>query len=185
MTIQKITEYLTTLETILGQLPEESIDQLVDLLVVARDARKMIFAFGNGGSASTASHFACDLLKNTIRENAPRFKAIALNDNIPALSAYANDVGYEAVFSEPLRILAHPGDVAIAISGSGNSPNVLRAMEVARDMGLRTVGITGFQGGKLKDMVELSIVVPFDDMRIIEDAHLVICHAVHNRLLHV
>jgi D-sedoheptulose 7-phosphate isomerase len=181
--MQNINAYFAALRQVLEELPQAPINQFVDLLADARQQERTIFVFGNGGSASTASHFACDLVKNTVREGLPPLKAIALNDNLPGLTAYANDEGYETVFAQPLRVLAAPGDVAVAISCSGNSPNVLRALETARAMELSTVGITGFRGGKLVDLAALSIVVPCDDMRVIEDAHLAICHAVHDALL--
>jgi len=161
----------------LQRLPRDEIARLAEVLAQARQEGKRIFVFGNGGSAATASHFACDLGKGTVQEGMPRFKVIALNDNMPTFSAYANDCGYETVFAEPLISLSEPGDVAIGISTSGNSANVLRAMEVARERGLVTVGLTGFQGGQLKDKVDLCIIVPSDSMQQIEDAHLVILHA--------
>lgn len=175
--------YLAELREVLERLPSEPIERFVELLAASRTEERTIYAFGNGGSASTASHFVCDLVKNTVRAESPRIRAIGLNDNIPTFSAYANDVGYDSVFAEPLKTLAQSDDIAVAISCSGNSPNVLRAIEVAREMNMRTVGLTGFEGGSLRELVELAIVVPCDDMRQIEDAHLAICHAVHNALL--
>jgi len=105
-------------------------------------------------------------------------KLICLSDNVPTLTAYANDVSYDIVYAEPLASLAEPGDVAIALSGSGNSPNVLRAMDVAQEMGVTRVGLTGRDGGKLKDQCDICVIVPTDSMQVIEDAHLVILHAV-------
>lgn len=177
----EIREYFAGLSALIGRLPWEEIRGFVDILREARERGSCVFVFGNGGSATTASHFACDLGKGTVREGAPRFRVVTLHD-IATFSAYANDCGYDTVFAEPLRNLARPGDVAVGISASGNSPNVLRAVEVAREMGLRTVGITGYRGGKLRELVDLCIVVPSDDMQQIEDMHLAILHAVFRSL---
>ncbi len=178
----KVDEYIQGLSQVLGRLPIDRIEEFVDLLRRAREGGQCVFVFGNGGSAAAASHFACDIGKGTVQEGKPRFKVVTLHD-IATFSAYANDYGYETVFAEPLRSLARPGDVAVGISASGNSENVLRAMEAARELGLATVGITGYQGGKLKDLVDLCIVVPSEDMQYIEDAHLAIIHAVFRALL--
>jgi D-sedoheptulose 7-phosphate isomerase len=119
---------------------------------------------------------ACDFGKNTRQPGRPRLKIISLGEPLATLLAYANDEGYDIVFAEQLRTLASPGDVALAISGSGNSPNVLRAVETAREMGLVTLGLTGFQGGKLKDLVDVCLVVPSNRIEQVEDAHMVIDH---------
>ncbi len=178
----EIREYFAGLSELIGKLPWEEIEEFVGLLREARERGNCVFVFGNGGSATTASHFACDLGKGTVREGVPRFRVVTLHD-IATFSAYANDHGYETVFAEPLKNLARPRDVAVGISASGNSPNVLRAVEAAREMGLQTVGITGYRGGKLKELVDLCIVVPADDMQWIEDMHLAILHAVFRALL--
>jgi len=154
----------------------EGIARIVPVLLEARASDRTIYFFGNGGSASTASHFVCDIGKATIRGEGKRFRCVALVDNVESLTAWANDSDYSAVFSEQLVNLAARGDVAVGISGSGNSPNVLRAMEVARRIGLRTVGLTGMGGGKLKELVEIPLVVPSNSMQHIEDVHLLICH---------
>lgn len=154
----------------------EGIGRIVPVLLKARDEGRTIFFFGNGGSASTASHFVADIGKATIRGEGARFRCIALNDNVESLTAWANDTEYARVFAEPLRGLAHRGDVAVGISGSGNSPNVLRAVEVARTLGVTTVGLTGMGGGKLRGLVDIPVVIPSNNMQHIEDAHLLICH---------
>ncbi|HEV2165920.1 MAG TPA: SIS domain-containing protein [Thermoplasmata archaeon] len=154
----------------------EGIGRVVPILLEARLADRTIFFFGNGGSASTASHFVCDIGKATIRGDGRRFRCLALVDNVETVTAWANDAEYARVFSEQLATLGKAGDVAFGISGSGNSPNVLRAMETAKALGLRTVGLTGMGGGKLKDLVEVPIVVPSRSMQHIEDVHLLICH---------
>jgi len=172
-----IREYFASLAEVVTQLPWSFIDRLVDVLRDARSAGKSVIAFGNGGSATTAAHFACDLGKSTVREGAPRFRALTLHD-VPTLTAYANDLAYSSVFAEQLRSHGRPGDVALAISASGNSTNVLRGVEAAGEIGMRTVGLTGFDGGALARHVDLCIIVPSDDMQLIEDAHLAILHAV-------
>ena len=154
----------------------EGIARIVPLLLRARADGRTIFFFGNGGSASTASHFVVDIGKATIRGEGARFRCVALTDNVESLTAWANDVDYAQVFAEQLKGLATAGDVAVGISGSGNSPNVLRAMEVARALGLATVGLTGMGGGKLQGLVDVPVVVPSRSMQHIEDVHLLICH---------
>lgn len=154
----------------------DGIARIIPVLLEARAHDRTIYFFGNGGSASTASHFVCDIGKATIRGDGKRFRCVALVDNVESLTAWANDAEYARVFSEQLATLAHPGDVAFGISGSGNSPNVLRAMEVARPMGLRTIGLTGMGGGKLQGLVEIPVVVPSNNMQHIEDVHLLVGH---------
>lgn len=153
-------------------------DELATILLRARADKKKIFFCGNGGSASTASHFTSDLAKGTIVEGAPRFRALSLADNIPQMLAWGNDSCYEDIFVEQLKNLMDPGDVLIGISGSGNSENVLRAIEYANQNGGVTVGLTGFDGGKLKDMVSLCLVVPIHYMQKIEDIHMLVDHLV-------
>ena len=176
--MHSIKEYLTMEAQLCERIALDPVDRVIAILERARMEGRRVLLFGNGGSASTASHFACDLGKGTIREDKPRFKVLALHDNIPTFSAYANDRGYEHVFAEPLISLAERGDIAIGFSGSGNSPNVLRAMEAAHAQGLVTIGFTGFEGGKLKDRVEIEVNVPSQVMGQIEDMHLALAHAV-------
>lgn len=170
--------YLREVSDVLLQLPHDRIADVIAILGQARAQGRRIFVFGNGGSAAMASHFATDLGKGTVQESQPRFKVMALNDNIPLLTAYANDFGYETVFAEPLASLAEPGDVAMAISSSGSSANVLRAIDMARERGLVTVGITGFGGGKLKDRVDVCVIVPSRHMQHVEDGQWVVLHAI-------
>jgi D-sedoheptulose 7-phosphate isomerase len=181
--VEYIQKYLEEIGQILQNLPQAEIAQTIDILTQARTEGRRIFVMGNGGSAAMASHFVCDLGKGTVQEGKARFKIMSLNDNVPLLTAYANDFGYETVFAEPLASLAEPGDVAIAISSSGNSPNVLRAMDVARERGLTTIGITGFEGGRLKDKVDVCVIVPADSqhpdgMQHAEDGQWVVLHAI-------
>jgi D-sedoheptulose 7-phosphate isomerase len=172
------TSYFQKVAAVLPAIPAEPVEQIIATLRQARAAGQRIFVFGNGGSSANASHIVNDMIKSTIQPGRPRMKLICLSDNVPTLTAYANDVGYDIIYSEPLASLAEPGDVAIALSGSGNSPNVLRAMDVAKEMGLTRVGLTGRDGGKLKDQCDICVIVPHDSMQVIEDAHLVILHAV-------
>ncbi len=176
--METIQAYLRDVSEVLQQLRHDRIADVTALLEQARTEGRRIFVFGNGGSAAMASHFATDLGKGTVREGQPRFKVMALNDNIPLLTAYANDFGYETVFAEPLVSLSEPGDVAIAISSSGSSANVLRAIDVAREHGLVTIGITGSEGGELKDRVDVCVIVPSKHMQHVEDGQWVILHAI-------
>ncbi len=154
----------------------EGVARVVPVLLEARKNDRTIYFFGNGGSASTASHFVVDIGKATIRGDGRRFRCVGLVDNVESVTAWANDLEYASVFSEQLATLARPGDVAWGISGSGNSPNVLKAMEVAKRLDLRTIGLTGMGGGRLKEMVEIPIVVPSRSMQHVEDVHLLIGH---------
>jgi D-sedoheptulose 7-phosphate isomerase len=172
------TSYFQKVAAVLPAIPVEPVEQVIATLRQARANGQRIFVFGNGGSSANASHIVNDMLKSTIQPGRPRMKLICLSDNVPTLTAYANDVSYDIVYAEPLASLAEPGDVALALSGSGNSPNVLRAMDVALEMGLTRIGLTGRDGGKLKDQCDICVIVPNDSMQVIEDAHLVILHAV-------
>ena len=158
----------------------EAMERIVPVLLRARTEDRTIFFLGNGGSASTASHFVTDIAKvaggTEPRGPGHRFRCVALNDNVPGLTAWANDTDYSRIFAGPLRALAEKGDVVVAISGSGNSPNVLEAARVAREMGLTTIGFTGIGGGKLKDLVDVPVVVPSNSMQHTEDVHLILCH---------
>ncbi len=174
--------YFAQLSALLACLPQDGIDRAQDALRSALRAGRTIFLLGNGGSAATASHLVCDLAKGLVREGRPRPRALALTDNVPLITAYSNDVSYECVFAEQLAGLVRPGDVVVAISGSGNSPNVLAAIRTANDMGAVTIGLAGFAGGKLAPMVSLPIVVPSDNMQMVEDAHLIIGHALFTAL---
>ncbi|MCK4756897.1 MAG: SIS domain-containing protein [Thermoplasmata archaeon] len=156
----------------------EFFDGLATIFLRARDAKKNVFFMGNGGSAATANHFICDLGKGTIVEGFPRFKAISLSDNIPMMLAWGNDSCYEDIFVEQLKNLMEPGDVVVGISGSGNSGNVLRALDFANKNGGITVGLTGFDGGKMKDMASHCLVVPIHYMQKIEDIHMLVDHLV-------
>ncbi len=180
--MSSLREYFDAESQLRSRIPLALLESVLAALQAARKARRQVFLFGNGGSASTASHFACDLGKGTVRERYPRFKAIALADHLATFSAYANDQGYESVFSEPLTSLAERGDIAIGFSVSGNSPNVLRAMDTAHALGLLTIGFTGFDGGKLGARVEQHLNIPSESFGIVEDLHLAMTHALCDML---
>lgn len=174
--------YLAEVGNILQQLPQDQIARIIRILEEARIERRQIFLIGNGGSAATASHFANDLLKSTVAEGKPRMKVIALTDNIPILMAYANDCGYETIFAQQLDALAAPGDVLVAFSGSGRSPNVIQALDLARQRGLTTVSITGRDGGEMLERSDLCLVVPCQPMEQIEDVHVVLTHLIYSAI---
>ena len=176
--MESIKQYLEEVQLTLMALPLERIQEVVDVLLSANHAGSTVFTLGNGGSAATASHFACDLAKGTIVPGCPRFRVIALTDNVPLMTAWSNDISYEDVFAEQLAGLIEPGDIVIAFSGSGNSPNVLRAVELARRAGGITIGFTGFSGGKLGSLVDVSVTAPNNCMEQIEDVHIVLCHLI-------
>ena len=175
---QTIDDYLSAMRQNLAQLPAAEIRRMVDRLEEARAHGGQVFLFGNGGSASTASHLAVDLAKVTIAPGKPRLKAIALTDNIAVISAWANDLSYDEVFSQQLQTHLQPGDVAIGISTSGRSPNVLNALRLARSMGATTIGLTGCDGGQMNGLVDLCIKVPDNRTGRIEDVHLMLGHIV-------
>jgi D-sedoheptulose 7-phosphate isomerase len=174
--LDTINDYLNTLKKVCDDLPRQPLLDILAVLETARAEKSAVFICGNGGSWATASHMVCDFGKNTRQPDRNRMIVIGLGDNVPSLTAYANDEGYDRIFAEPLLSLMEPGDVLIAISGSGNSPNVLRAVETARDLEGITIGLTGFEGGKLGEMVDHALVVPSDSMEMIEDFHMIIDH---------
>ncbi len=173
-----IKKYVAELQGTLEQLPWERIKAAIDVLRNARMNDKQVFILGNGGSAATASHFACDLGKGTILRDSPRFRVTGLTDNMPLFSACANDYGYEHVFAQQLANLVRPGDIVVGISGSGNSANVLGAIKLAKSTQAVTIGFTGFDGGKLRDLVDVCILVPSHCMEQVEDTHLVVAHLI-------
>jgi D-sedoheptulose 7-phosphate isomerase len=176
--MDKIADYFTELKQTLEQIPIEKIDRVITILHEARLSGKQIFIMGNGGSASTASHFVCDLSKNTRRKGLPSFKVIGLTDNMAVFSAYANDEGYDSVFANQLDNLLLRDDVVIGISTSGNSPNVLKAIELANQRGATSIGFTGFNGGELSKMVDLDVHVSSNCIEHVEDIHLMLEHVV-------
>jgi D-sedoheptulose 7-phosphate isomerase len=173
-----IQEYISTLQLTMDQLPRQLIGAVIDLLQQARMKGSQVFILGNGGSASTASHFACDLAKNTRQDGLPHFRVIGLTDNMAMFSALANDEGYENVFSEQLAGLVRPGDIVIAISASGNSKNVIKAAEAAHRHEATVIGFTGFDGGRLGKLANINIHVNSNIIEHVEDIHLVLEHLI-------
>lgn len=171
-------DYRKRLLAALDTVDLDRVQALIEVFARARAEGHQIFVFGNGGSAATANHFACDIVKGASFARPQRFRILSLSEQVPTLTAYSNDVGYEAVFVEPLKNFARPGDVAMAISGSGNSENVIQAIDYANSIGCYTVGLSGFDGGRLHPIVDLGVHVPEDHMGRVEDAHFVICHMV-------
>ncbi|WP_165073951.1 SIS domain-containing protein [Paludisphaera rhizosphaerae] len=171
-------DYLSRVRDEIDALDARSVENVNDVIERAYDAGRFVFIIGNGGSGANASHLCEDLAKCTLCdfENQKRLKVLSLTDNTAGIMAWANDEGYERIFLEQLKNLASPGDVLIAISGSGNSPNILRAVEWANAHGLETVGFTGFGGGKLKAIGKHNLHVGIDDMGIVESIHQVAFH---------
>ena len=171
-------DYKTELVQTIRVIDNTKVQTAIDWFKDARNAGKHIFVCGNGGSASTASHFACDMVKGASFQREQRFRIMALTDSMPTISAYSNDVSHDCIFAEQLKNFAQPGDIVMAISGSGNSPNVLRAVEYGNSIGCRTLALTGRDGGKLGPLAQLNIQVPVPHMGRIEDAHMIVCHMI-------
>jgi len=176
--------YIGYLAKAVDSVEPSQVESFIELLFDAYKNRKMVFVIGNGGSAANASHLAQDLAKGTRSnlEQDVRIKALSLTDNLPFVTALGNDDGYETIFEQQLRTFASPGDILVCISGSGNSPNIIRAVEWANKNQLITVGITGFNGGKLKTLNKYSVHVPLNDMCTAESVHSIIFHYVILRL---
>lgn len=170
--------YFQTFSEVLHNLPHHQIDEITEVLWHAYQQNQVLYVFGNGGSAALASHSACDFGKGTAINGDRRFRVMSLTDNVPLLTAWANDHHYSDVFAEQLRPFIGQNDVAFALSGSGNSENVLKALQLAREAGARTIGLTGFQGGKMKFLCDVCVIVPSDCMQLIEDYHVAVTHAV-------
>lgn len=171
-------KYKAALLEAIEQIDIGRVEQAIEWFRQVRDADKNIFVCGNGGSSSTAAHFTCDMVKGASYNRDSRFRIMALADSVATLTAYSNDVSYDCVFVEQLKNFAHAGDLVMCISGSGNSPNVLRAMEYANSIGCKTIALTGRDGGKLAPMAQLSVRVPVPHMGRIEDAHMIVCHMI-------
>lgn len=178
--MEMIQSYLKWTADACRQIDPDQVQRLIDLLFEARSQGQRIFIIGNGGSAATASHFCEDLGKCTLRDldDPLRFKVISLTDNLPYITAWANDNGYDLIFEQQLRNIGEPGDLVIGISASGNSPNIIRAIEYANANGMTTVGMTGFSGGKLMEIADHKVHVPIADFGMAESMHLVIVHII-------
>jgi D-sedoheptulose 7-phosphate isomerase len=176
--LEQASLYFAELQEAVARLPVKKIDTVISILLESARVGKKVFICGNGGSASTASHFACDLAKNTIIADAPWLRVVGLTDNIPLMTAWANDTGYDNVFAAQLVPLVEAGDVVIGISCSGNSPNVLNAIAAARQRGATTIAFTGDRGGQLIELADLSIQVSNPRIEIQEDVHLALGHCI-------
>ena len=170
--------YRDQLVSLMDKLDMDAINRAIEWFSETREHGRTIFVCGNGGSAATASHFVCDILKGASYQRQTRFKIMAFTDNLATITAYSNDVSYNHVFTEQLRNFANPGDLFMAISGSGNSSNVVEAMECANTLGLRTIALTGRDGGKLGRVAQLNVRAAEPHMGRIEDAHMIICHMI-------
>ncbi|MBN2372471.1 SIS domain-containing protein [bacterium] len=177
--------YLTELKDLIDRFQHEQFERVLDCLLDAYENGNNIFVMGNGGSGSTASHLACDINKGACFGLDKRFRVICLNDNIPTMLAYANDLSYQDVFVEQLKNFLQPGDVVLGISGSGNSENVIRAVRYASEKGGKTIGLCGFKGGRLAEMVDVPLIAESDDMQKIEDVHMIVVHMLMQALCRV
>jgi D-sedoheptulose 7-phosphate isomerase len=173
-----IVGYLNLLRGILDELPLDAVERALEIFETAYREDRTVFICGNGGSHSTASHWVCDFSKGTVKSGAKRMRMIGLGDNIPLLTAYANDVHYDQVFAEPLRTYARAGDVVVLLTASGNSPNILAAANAAKEVGAVTIGLIGFGGGKLSALVDHPIVVSSKEYGPVEDLHLILDHII-------
>ncbi|MBI2664027.1 SIS domain-containing protein [Candidatus Woesearchaeota archaeon] len=184
--VEYIKSYFEQKKRDMDSINPEDVKVVVDALFQAWKDGKQVFIFGNGGSASTASHFACDLGKGTLQKvydpSEKRFRVISLTDNVAVMTAFANDVHFDEVFSQQLNNLVNEGDVVIAITGSGNSPNVIKGIEMAKRFKAKTFAFLGFDGGKLKDMVDHYIHVKSSHYGRVEDCHLMLHHLITDYL---
>lgn len=177
--IQHVRDYIAGLQAVLAAIPTAQVAGVLETLTEAYREGRSVLIVGNGGSAATASHMGCDLAKNirpSVGQTGQGFRVISLTDNMPWITALGNDLGYEHIFSEQILHLARPGDLVIAISGSGNSPNIVRAVQAAKQVGARTVGLLGFDGGRVKDLVDRHVIIPSHSYGFVEDAHMVLDH---------
>ena len=171
-------KYLVELVKSINNIPLDKIKEIAGVLKEAYKKGRHVFIMGNGGSAATASHFVCDLAKGTRVAGKKHFKVIGLTDNVPLLTAWSNDVAYKDVFKSQLENLLEKDDVVIVFTGSGNSPNVLEAVRYSKKVKSRTVAFTGFDGGKIKKMADICMIVPSNNMERVEDIHLVLEHLI-------
>ena len=178
-------EYRKLLQQTLNDIDLDSVGLMTEMFLQARKDGSRIYTMGNGGSAANASHAAGDFLKGASFGLEKRFNIICLNDNIPSLMAIANDVGWDDIFIEPLKNFLKPDDIVIGISGSGNSRNVLKAINFSKEIGAKTIGMTGFDGGELKKVCDLSIHSPAMDMEIAEDIHMAVFNMVKKEVMSV
>lgn len=183
MNTEHFNDYFDRLKNTIDNLDIAKLEETVDLIIKARENGNTMFIFGNGGSAANASHIAGDFLKGISYGLEKRFRVHCLNDNMAATTAITNDLTYDEVFLEQLKTWLNPGDIVIGISGSGNSVNVLNAIEWANQNGANTIGVCGYKGGKLAKMVNTTILAPINDMEIAEDIHIITFHAIKQLIL--
>lgn len=179
----KTSEYISLVKETLDALDHNEIDALIEAFYSTYQKGGNIYTMGNGGSGASASHAAGDFLKGASFGLDKRFRMICLNDNLPSMMAIANDIGWEDIFVEPLKNFLSPDDLVIGISGSGNSANVVKAIEHANAKGATTVALTGFKGGKIKEIATLSVHAPVMDMEVTEDIHMVIFNIVKKEMM--
>ena len=172
----EIRDYIKNEIETLNKLDVDQIDAAINLLVETMENGNTVFTFGNGGSSATASHFQNDFNKGVSEHIEKKFNLLCLNDNVATVMAVANDIGFEEIFRFQLRGHIKPGDVVLAISGSGNSKNVINAVEYAKEQGCRVIGLTGYSGGKLRELADISLHVPINSMQITEDLHMTFDH---------
>jgi D-sedoheptulose 7-phosphate isomerase len=178
LTTTVLEAHVEAVKVALSMIPMPDVARVVDAVRDTHARGRHIYILGNGGSATTATHFACDLSKATVVKGRPRMRVTSLTDNVALLTALANDMSYEDVFAEPVRSLVNAGDLVIAISASGNSPNVVKGIRAARAQGAVTVGLVGCTGGRLMQLVDIAVHVRHHDYGVVEDCHLVLEHAI-------
>ncbi len=171
-----IRKYLNEEIEVLKSIDENEINEVMNVLEKTRLEGNRIFICGNGGSAATASHFTCDFNKGVSYDQTVKYDFECLNDNVQMMMAIANDISYEDIFSEPLKNKMRKDDILFAISGSGNSQNVVKAVEYAKSIGAQTIGLVGYDGGKIKELVDYCIHININNMQIVEDIHLMMAH---------
>jgi D-sedoheptulose 7-phosphate isomerase len=176
-------EYFSKVSDTLSLVDTHKVILLVELLLKAREEERTVFIFGNGGSGATASHVTGDFLKGISYGLDKRFRVQCLNDNISGMMAISNDLTYEEIFIEQLKVFVKPDDIVIGISGSGNSANVVKAIEYARSKKAKTVAFCGYKGGKIKEIADLVIHAPIQDMEVTEDVHIIIFHAIKQAMM--
>lgn len=177
---EDVDAYFNKVAATLNKFDRESMMKFADMLLETYNKAGRIYIFGNGGSGANASHFCGDFLKGVSYGLEKRFQVVCLNDNIPAMLAIANDISYEDVFIEQLKNFVNKEDLVIGISGSGNSKNIVKAMEFAKNIGAGTVALCGYDGGKIKQIADVSLHANINDMEVSEDMHLIFIHCVKN-----
>lgn len=176
--------YIHSLKEMIDLLDVNAIGQATEALLEAYQKGKCIYIFGNGGSGTTASHMTGDFIKGVSYGLEKKFKMICLNDNFTTMTAFANDISYDLVFVEPLKNFLEEGDVVIGLSGSGNSRNVVHALEYAKSKNATIIGFSGYSGGKVKELAQISIHIPIQSMEVTEDLHLSVLHMIKNQIIH-